>query len=157
MAAKFAIRGGDKLMKAIRALPKEVQVGVKARIRAEADALAGAVQARVPVDTGALKAAIKVRMSQGGLKARVGIFQMKDARLASASARLMAKRGFKKGRAIRTASALGGSPLYARWVEFGTRKMSARPYLFPTFREKRRAILAGIAAAARNAIRKATG
>lgn len=155
MAGKFTMRGGDKLKKALRALPKEMQAGVKARVKAEATALAEQVKARAPVDTGALKGAIKVRTSQGGLRARVGVFEMKDTRIAGAAAGLIAKHGLGKSRALRVASALGGGPIYARWVEFGTTKMAARPYLFPTFKEKRRAILAGIATAARDAIKKA--
>lgn len=148
----YRIRGGDRLMRVLKTLPREMTTEVRQTIKTSAESLAAEVRARAPEDTGALKSAIRARISQKGLRARVGIFGMKNTRIAGAAAGLMQKHGMKKGKAARLASALGAAPLWARWIEFGTVKMAARPYLFPTFREKRRAILGGITAAAKKAI-----
>jgi HK97 gp10 family phage protein len=44
-----------------------------------------------------------------------------------------------------------------RWLEFGTRKMRARPHIFPTYRAARKKIRRKIANAINKEIRKAKG
>jgi HK97 gp10 family phage protein len=103
-----------------------------------------------------LQSAIRARFSARGLRARVGIFGMQRAKLLAVAAAFKQRTGLTSRAAGRIASQLAKSPFYAVYVEFGTQKMPARPFLLPSFRQKRRAILAGIAAAARKAISKVT-
>lgn len=160
--ARFKVTGGDRLLRLLKNAPKEATAEVRGIVKRDGLALAEAARAAAPTPpgksgeaTGALKAAIKARFSQKGLVARVGIFGMKDTRLAGAAAGLMQKHGMKKSRAVRIASQLGAAPHYARWVEFGTTKMAAQPYLYPAFRQRRREIRQHIAQAATRAIKKA--
>lgn len=155
MAARFKMTGGDKLLRMLRAAPKEAAAEVVAVVKKEAEALVEAMRNAAPSDTGALRAAIRARYAQRGLVARVGIFNMKDTRLAGAAVGLMRKHGLSKSRAVRIASALGGGPIYARWIEFGTTKMSPRPYLNTTFRARRSAIRGQILAATVRGLKKA--
>ncbi len=157
MASGVKVTGGDKLLRLLKNAPEAARRDVVQLIRREGESLAEAMRAAAPEKTGALKAAIRARFSQKGLVARVGIFGMKDTRIAGAAAGLMQKHGIKKSRAIRIASALGGAPLYARWVEFGTTKTPAQPYLNPTFRSKRERIRGEIVRATVQALKKAAG
>lgn len=167
MAGKFKMRGGDKLMRLLKNAPKEATEEVRRVIRAEAEALRAQMQAAAPTPpgksgeaTGALKAAIKVRMSQKGLRARVGVFgptKRQRVRLAGVAAGLKAKRGGSLKRAKRIAQRLGGDVFYASFVEFGTKKAAAQPFVYPTFRAKRQKIRGDIVKAAVKSIRKAAG
>lgn len=155
MAGKFQMKGGDRLLRLLRAAPKAASDEVRAVVKKEAEALAEDIRGAAPEDTGALKAAIRARVSQRGLVARVGIFGIRKELLAGTAAGLRAARNISKRLAMRVASQLAGAPFYARFVEFGTQKTKAQPYLYPTFRQKRRAIRGAIVQAAVGAIRRA--
>lgn len=164
MAGKFRIKGGDKLMRLLKHAPKEATEEVRRVIRAQADALASDMKARAPTPpgrsgqaTGALKAAIRARFSQKGLRARVGIFgptKRRKVQLAGVAAGLKARRGITLKRARKVTAQLAGDIFYARFVEFGTKKAAAQPFVYPPYRAKRRKIRADIVKAATKAIRK---
>lgn len=165
MAAKFKLRGGDKLMRLLRNAPQEAQDEVRRVIRANAEALRAQMQGAAPTppgksgeSTGALKAAIRIRYSQKGLRARVGVFgptKRQRTRIAGVAAGLKAKRGLTLKKAKRIAQRLAGDVFYASFVEFGTQKMAAQPFIYPEFRAKRTKIRNEIVKAATTAIRKA--
>ena len=163
MSAKFKITGGDKLTRHLKSLPPAATEEVRAAIKRQAAELVGQARAAAPVYAGpdkraipgALRDAIRARFSQKGLIARVGVFGAQSLRKAARAAILM-RAGVGKRRAKRMAEAKERDAFYARFVEFGTQKMAARPFLHPTFRAARRGMRGEIAAAVVRAIKKTT-
>lgn len=161
MRASFKIRGGDKLMKHLKTLPAEATAETRAAIKRQAAALTAEMKALAPVYSGrdprpvpgALRDAIRPRFSQKGLYVRVGIFGAQAARKAARAA-VLTRKGVKRSRAKRLAEAAERDVFYARWIEFGTTKMRAQPFLYPTFRRHRAAFRGEIAGAVVKAIRK---
>jgi HK97 gp10 family phage protein len=150
------ITGGDKLLRMLRNGPKSATEGLRKTIRKEGTALATAMRSAAPKGpTGLLSRSIRARYSSGGLVAKVGLFGLSKQRLAAATAGLRMKQGISRGRALRVASALGRNPFYARFVEFGTRRTPAQPYLYTTFGAKRPAIRQAIIRDVTVSLRKA--
>lgn len=125
------IKGGQNLARILKTLPDDLQQPVKDTIRQNAEAVAQAARSAVPVDTGALRDDIRVRFTNKGLRARVGIF-----------------RQTKKQRAK------GTDTFYAAFVELGTQFRKATPFLFPAFRSRKTTGRADIAKAAKDALQK---
>lgn len=113
MRVKARYRQEDvaRLQAKLRALPD----AVKAPIRRELDATGGRIQRsavrRAPKDEGALRAGISIQVLDGGLKLVI-------------SALRIATRGKLRAN-------------IAWFVEFGTVKMPARPFLLPAYRASR--------------------
>lgn len=84
------------------------------KIKAQADRLAGAIKAAAPVRTGRLRDSIKVRRTRNDLKFYV------------------TGGGFDTSLDVRKGS--GVEYDYARALEFGTSKMPAQPFFYPTAR-----------------------
>ncbi len=161
MAVRYQIRGGDKLLRHLKTLPAEAIAETRATIKRQAAALVAEMKARAPVYhgrdkravPGALRDSIRARFSQKGLYVRVGIFGSTPVKKAARAAILMRK-GLKRGRAKRLAEAAERDAFYARFVEFGTVKMPARPFVYPSFRGRRVAFGKELAGAVVRAIKK---
>jgi HK97 gp10 family phage protein len=135
MAETVQITGLKELMASLEALPKEIAGGNKSpllvTLRRMASKVAKDAQARVPVDTGTLKDNIiasrvpKKRRANGEEAVEVTV-------------RYKAK-GYKDTARNRKLGRVGGTyqnygPLfYAKFLEFGTSKMRARPFLTAAF------------------------
>lgn len=92
----------SKTRRKLRKLDDDMLEQIRTAIAQGADMLQKEARYRVPVSSGLLQSSIKVKKNRDGLSARVGIF----------------------GRDMKKA-------FYARWVEYGTKKMTAKPYLAP--------------------------
>jgi HK97 gp10 family phage protein len=128
---KATIRGGRNLARVLRTLPDDLQQPVKDVIRQQAEAVLQAAKSAVPVKTGALRDDIRIRFTNKGLRARVGVFRRTKRQLAK-----------------------GVSTFYAAFVEFGTQRSKPKPFLFPAFRARKTSGRAAIAKAAKNALQK---
>lgn len=125
------MRGGKNLTRILKTLPDELQKPVKDTIRENAREVWSAARQAAPVDTGALRDAVKIRFSNKGLRARIGVF-----------------RQTKKQRAK------GVDTFYAAFVELGTQFRKATPFLFPAFRSRKTQGRAEIAKTAKNALQR---
>lgn len=122
MSVNVSIEGLDKIERKLNALPGKVaRKVIRKAVRAGQKILKEEVQLRVPVDQGKLKESIKIRLrapDRFGITARV-IADAKIPRLG--------------GKADGNRSSLNS---YAAFVEFGTKKKSARPYARPALEAK---------------------
>lgn len=133
MAEVITVRGLRELQAAMRALPKRLDRRIlNAALMAGARPMVKAAKAKVPVDTAALKSGIRatpVRPKQHTATVHVGIGRARQSKAERA-------KGAKKY-----------TPWYGFLVEFGTSKMSARPFLRPAFETTKQAAVEIIKAA----------
>jgi len=122
--ARSRVIGAARLQRALLKLPDDARRELRAAIAGGAAQVAAAAAARAPARTGALKGAIETRLAKSGLGATIGVF----------------KRSKKTH--------------VARFLEFGTVKMAARPWFFPAFRALRARLRGQIEAAARRALKR---
>lgn len=130
------------IRKALEKLPKNVSKRVVRRaLYAGATVVRDAARAKVPVQTGALRASIVARASSPSTKASsLGGNEL----VASVGiARKKFLRGKRKGKYPRR---------YAHIVEFGSRRMAARPFMRPALDTQIDSILGTIAAKMREGI-----
>jgi HK97 gp10 family phage protein len=124
----------DKLIRDMKSLsPKLQRRGLVQALRKGMAPVRESAKARAPVDTGALKNAIIVRANNklgkrnGGAAMQVGIRggakEYKDN-----------SRNRRMGR-VGKSFEQGGNQFYFRFLEFGTSKLAARPFLVPALRE----------------------
>lgn len=110
VAWRMTLTGDKQLAAALRALPDRLQRGA---LRTAARRAGGVVRAemrrRAPVDTGFLRRQIKTRSIQRNRRGIVGV-------TVGASARDYT-----------------GQAFYASFIEYGTSRMPARPFLRPAF------------------------
>ena len=133
MKVSARVRGGQNLTRVLRKLPDDMQQPVRDVIRQQAEAVQQAAKSAVPVDTGSLRDNIRIRYTNKGLRARVGVFRQ-------------TKRQRK----------LGIDTFYAAFVELGTQFRKATPFLFPAFRSRKTTGRAEITKAAKNVLREAS-
>lgn len=134
------IDGLKELQKALEQLPKEIQGRpLRSAVSAAAKVVVDDVKSRVPVgETGNLKTAVyRYRSRRNSATGRetffVGIRQGKAQYKDTAYNR----RKGRVGKSYKTA----GEAYYWRFLEFGTAKMQARPFLRPAFEaQKSRAV-----------------
>jgi HK97 gp10 family phage protein len=134
MADTKNLTGFKELAAALRALgPKVVRNGLRSAVSAGAAVVRNEARQRAPVDTGEMRRDIQIkreRDSQGGdsVSARYSVFVRsgKQSRLSG------------KGRNVQKDS------FYWRYVEFGTSKMAAKPFLRPAFEAKKEAAVQAI-------------
>ena len=100
------VHGTKELIADLRKAKVDVQNDARRVLREMADKIADDARGRVPVDTGSLKNSIKPSVSKRQLEASVSA-------------------GGNVG---------GTDTYYAVFVEFGTHKMPARPFLYPSGR-----------------------
>lgn len=136
MAEALEIRGLDGLLASLRELPKQLQgKAVQAGMRKGGNIIRDDARARVARDTGFLASQIVVRrasaksrrragVGQGGEYYTIGVRSGKRAKYANT------KRNQRSGRAGK-AYEQSGWAYYWRFLEFGTKKMRAKPFLTP--------------------------
>jgi len=115
MSIQVKIEGLDELKKALDQLPKELHKGpLRSAVSAGAKVVQERARTLAPEDTGTLKRAIYRTRSREG----------------SSAVQEMAIVGIRYGRRFRKR---GLDAWYWRFLEFGTSKMQAQPFLRPAF------------------------
>ena len=124
----------DKLLRDLREFtPKLQRKGLTQALRKGMAPVRKSAKAKVPVDTGALKKAITVRTNsrlgrrEGGAAVQVGIRGGAKEYVNSSLNRRLKRVGQSYEQ--------GGNQFYFRFLEFGTSKMAARPFLRPALAE----------------------
>lgn len=111
-AQKRQARGYAKvtpLRRKLRRMPDEATKGIKAAMIKLAADIEASAKSRVPVDTGTLRDNITAKVSRDGLSARIGV---------------QGKKASKKA-------------YYGPFIEFGTVKTPAQPFMGPAFEENK--------------------
>ena len=136
--AKFEsvqVQGLDQLAKALRELPQRVaRNGLRAAVYAGAKVIRDEAKLQAPVATGDLGANQPPR---GTLKRSVIMKQIPELSGAQKQTFFVTVRHGKKYRKQGKKGNLSQDAWYWRFVEFGTIKMSARPFLRPAFDMKK--------------------
>lgn len=114
------------LSKKLRRMPAEIAQPIKDEVMHLAEAIAADAKARVAVDTGLVRDTIKARKVGPGFAAKIGIMGVRDRKKA----------------------------YYAMFVEFGTKKMPARPFMTPAFEANKAEGIERIGAAVDKALAK---
>ena len=128
------VKGGDRLRSTLRRFPDALTKELKGVIAAGAELVRDEARDRVPVDTGELKAALLAKPSKDGLSAKDGYSPKRS--------------GFKR--------AWKQAGWRFHFIEFGTKKTPARPFLRPAFRTHRNSIVKNIERAVMKTLQAAT-
>ena len=129
------VQGLDQLAKALRELPQRVaRNGLRAAVYAGAKVIRDEAKLQAPVATGDLGANQPPR---GTLKRSVIMKQIPELSGAQKQTFFVTVRHGKKYRKQGKKGNLSQDAWYWRFVEFGTVKMSARPFLRPAFDMKK--------------------
>lgn len=128
MSVTVEVRGLKELRAALLKLPVKMQgAAIYSALNAGAQPIKKDAQARVPVRTGVVKRAIRVSRSKVN-KGKDGLTEVMVN---------VKKLGRKEVRAFKAAGGKSGAnpndPYYWRFLEFGTSKMPAKPFLRPAF------------------------
>jgi HK97 gp10 family phage protein len=112
----MTIKGLASLNRKFERLPKSAEDAARKAIAISADEIVAMAKRLVPVDEGDLRASIGWTWGEAPEGTKV--------------------LGSARGGAALTATIFAGDhkAFYARWIEFGTVKMSAHPYFFPSYR-----------------------
>lgn len=95
--------GGSGIRRKLKRVDQEVLKQVTDTLDAAAKMLLVEATARVPVKTGKLRDSLSIKKARDGLSAKVGVL----------------------------GKAAGKRAFYAKWVEYGTKKNPARPFIGP--------------------------
>jgi HK97 gp10 family phage protein len=127
---KTRVKGAAALRRKLRRMPDEFAVELKGAIAEGANEVLVEMQARAPVspwwrtkEFGHLRDALSTSITLKGLRARIGLVRPRDRNLF----------------------------FYARFLEYGTRKMRKRPFIYPAWLSRREAIRRNLQAASRTA------
>lgn len=122
----------------MRGLQTNLVAAIEAEIAKSAEEIVREMRAVAPKDTGAV--ALSIGWTWGAApKGTVAVAQSRAARADGL---------------VATVFAGGGDQFYARFLEFGTIRMVARPFFFPVYRANRRRVLGRINRAVRKAARQ---
>ena len=120
MATK--VQGLDTRKAKMRRFPVEVQDEIRRAMEKSADEIVGMMKRLAPVESGTLRASIGWTWGD----APTGSFTLGEVR-----------EGKRAGNLRITIYAGSEAAYYARWQEFGTRKMAANPFFFTSYRALR--------------------
>ena len=127
------VEGLDVLARRLRELPDRVRrVALIRAVKAAAEPIVVRAKALAPKDTGTLVQNIGVRFTRRGagrVSAQIGVFARKLSDKQRVAAHARARKRGKERASYRDLN----DPFYARFVEVGTSKMAARPFLRPAF------------------------
>lgn len=132
----FTVLGLDELSKKLKEMPiKLAKNGLRAAVNAGAQVVYKEARARVPVDTGRVKKNIykkQIREKSNNVQQTyyVGV------RLGSGGTYAKTKANVRKGRVGKSYDTESRA-FYWRFLEFGTSKLPARPFLRPAFDTKK--------------------
>lgn len=141
----MTVHGADRLIKKLTQLPLEARAGIGRALTisvVEMDALA-----REKIQGGGRSGQTYRRGRLTHQASAPGEFPKTD------RGQLVASLFFKVG-ADKLRATFGSALVYARYLEYGTSRMAARPWLRPTFRAKESAASRRVAEAVRDAIRR---
>lgn len=147
MPRKRYVTGQERIDRALAAMTGEIRAQIAAELDRQAEEIRARAALLAPKDTGELAAAIEVRDSLDGFRGSgaVGNF-----------ARLVRGEAAGLSRFVGVFPARRGSPgWYAAWVEFGTVRTAAQPFLRPAFFSRRKRALAAIRRAITRGARQA--
>lgn len=143
----------ERFKRVLAKIPVEAERAINAEIEKQASRIAGAIATKAPVgDTGNLRRSVRYRM--GRLRASIIAGGQPTEKRSSGGIASSFIQGFRdglRGRRTRRA-AKSGAYDYAMANEFGTQKMKAQPFFFPTWRRYRGGAGKAIKAAAKRAI-----
>ncbi|MCB1567827.1 MAG: HK97 gp10 family phage protein [Xanthomonadales bacterium] len=146
MAELISIRGLEKTVKALRSLPAELGSKgggpIRGALFAAGRLIRDDAQSRAPIGNGTPK--------PGNLRANIFLYRDRNPQSSGAAEhyiigvrtgrKLSRKRKFKFSGGLRVLT--GGDAWYWFWVEFGTKKQPAQPFMRPAFEaNKRRAVV----------------
>ena len=138
------VQGLDQLKAALQELPKRIGRNVlRGAIGAGAAVIRKEAQARAPVYTGSVA---KGHPPPGTLRRSIYQTQVREL---SSDTRQVFRVGVRKGKQFRKQGKKGNlsqDAFYAHMVEFGTVKMTARPFLRPAFEARKSAAVEAIRA-----------
>ena len=110
IAGTIALRGADELLKGLQELePAIAKKILRSAMRQAAKPILDEAKRRVPVLTGELRKSLKIRALKRNNKGRIGVV-------------ISTEKGFFKGETF-----------YGAFLEFGTKKMPAKPFIRPAF------------------------
>lgn len=135
-----SMTGTQKLFNAINKIPPSVQDAVSGALEVNGKELVSEIRKNVPVDEADLRNSVKYKM--GGFRLQ-GLDKGFASKMHNQKLTLGVKAGDRKN-----------AP-YARFVEFGTVKMAARPYFWPTYRALRKRLKARVSRAVGKAVKNA--
>lgn len=148
--------GVTSLRKKLRRMDPEITDGIKTEISSIAKEMETAMLGMVPVDQGDLAETIAHKLGRDGLTAVVGP--------GAASAQIkrgmkMSQQKYKKDGTVTASTARNNNvrfQLYkAHWIEFGTKKKAARPFIQPAFDINKDRFKRNVRAAVKKAIDEA--
>ena len=120
------IQGVDRLKRKLRALPDAAREEIAKAMEQSANEIVALMKSLVPVDTG--DAQMSISWTWG------------DAPKGSMVLGKVRQGGKGAGNLVITIFAGGGEAFYARFLEFGTKSMPARPFFYPSWRALRRRV-----------------
>jgi HK97 gp10 family phage protein len=138
------VTGQDDIRRRLKALPAAMMAEIDAALDKGAEEIKAAASVIVPRDTGELAGAIEVRASLDGVKLR-GVNTKFVRGKAGDVQRFVGVFATKRG----------GPGWYAAWVEFGTQRRTATPFLRPAYWAKRKRVQARVNRAVRKAAKEA--
>lgn len=135
------VLGVDKLRQKLRRIPVAARMEIAKAMEQSAQEVVDLARSLVPVDQGELRDSIGWSWHgapQGSIK--IG--------------RLRAGANGGPGNLSIVIYAGDDEAFYARWVEFGTRKMAARPFFFPAYRAVRKRVRGRVTRAMNRAVKR---
>ncbi|MBX8785278.1 HK97 gp10 family phage protein [Ochrobactrum sp. GRS2] len=123
MASVARIIGLAKLQRKINRLPNIAKQKIKVALEQSAEEITSLAKSLVPVDQGELRDSIGWTWGKAP-KGALTLGKVAEASMA--------------GDLTITIYAGNSKAYYARWVEFGTQKMGAQPYFYPSYRANKK-------------------
>jgi HK97 gp10 family phage protein len=144
MAEFTRVEGLDVFAQALKLLPKNVARNVlRGSVSAGAKIIADEAKAKAPTYTGSVT---KGHPPPGTLKRSIVRKQIKELSDLTKQTFVVAVRKGKKYQKQGKSGNLSQDAFYATWVEFGTSKMAAKPFLRPAFEAKKNEAVDAMAA-----------
>jgi len=135
--ASLHVLGMKQVGEALKALPEKIKDKVAAKSVMEGSkVIQKAVQQLVPVDSGLLKDSIRVARRRKNVPKEMIQYVVFVRGTQSSSGRrntMKTQRGSKKGPNMNRTATQVNLPYYWYFLEFGTSKMSKRPFMVPAF------------------------
>lgn len=125
------VKGMDRLRAQLNALPDAIKAEIRAAMEKSAEEIVAMARGLAPV----LKEPDQ-RRQQGALRDSIGWTWGEAPKGAMTLGKVQADTN--SDRMVITIYAGNSEAFYARWVEFGTAKMQARPFFYPSYRANRR-------------------
>lgn len=136
MASASKILGLAKLQQKMKRMPEVAKVRIRAALEKAAEEIVQMMKRLVPVDQGALRDSIDWTWG----KAPKGSMTLgKVAESAVAGDLTITIYAGTRDKSLGDMDAF-----HARWVEFGTEKMKAQPYFFPSYRANKKRATSGV-------------